>query len=226
MPPSLAARATRVGANWHPWKVGKLARRCDGPLAGAMHRSGRIRERLEPEPPSSRPASCYHQGKESSCIVRLKRSIVLFVAAGALTTSTASHADMTCAADGGCPHGFTCLMLCVGGGCPACPPGEADGGCGPALPRRTPGEGVAARASAITAAPAGHGTSARGGGGAISGGAGAHRWRAGIGDRTKIWPRGCPSCALNPPGASFADRSPVERRARLRLPSGSSRNPR
>jgi Probable Zinc-ribbon domain len=35
-----------------------------------------------------------------------------------------------------------------------------------------------------------------------------HRWEARIGDRTKVWPRGCPRCALNPPGAALADRSP------------------
>ena len=35
-----------------------------------------------------------------------------------------------------------------------------------------------------------------------------HRWKASIGDRAKIWPRGCPACALNPPGASFANRCP------------------
>lgn len=35
-----------------------------------------------------------------------------------------------------------------------------------------------------------------------------HRWKASIGDRAKIWPRGCPSCALNPPGASLAERCP------------------
>jgi hypothetical protein len=36
----------------------------------------------------------------------------------------------------------------------------------------------------------------------------AHRWLASIGDRTKVWPGGCPSCALNPPGRSFAERCP------------------
>ena len=36
----------------------------------------------------------------------------------------------------------------------------------------------------------------------------AHRWMATIGDRAKTWPRGCPSCAINRPGASFADRHP------------------
>jgi hypothetical protein len=36
----------------------------------------------------------------------------------------------------------------------------------------------------------------------------SHRWVASIGDRTKVWPRGCPSCARNPPGRSFADRCP------------------
>ena len=35
-----------------------------------------------------------------------------------------------------------------------------------------------------------------------------HRWRARIGDRVKIWPGGCPSCAINPSGASFAERHP------------------
>jgi len=40
----------------------------------------------------------------------------------------------------------------------------------------------------------------------------AHRWKASIGDRTKIWPRGCPSCALNPPGGSFAEKCPEHMR--------------
>lgn len=36
----------------------------------------------------------------------------------------------------------------------------------------------------------------------------AHRWSARVGDRSKTWPGGCPSCARNPPGASFGDKCP------------------